>query len=92
MEKDINNLILKLQKYKEKAFKFLKQEVEYIINNNIRDIPTIEHTLDLFLNIYEENAYTTFYKLIDYYANIDKQSSIFYEQELEKIYKVKRKS
>ena len=60
----------------------LKRTVDDIINNNVRNKPLIENTLDRLLNLQmidEQKAKPLFFRLNDYYKNIDKSASNDYQ-------------
>ncbi len=50
-------------------------EVERIINNKIRDISVIEHTLDQVMDIYTEKGFYLFLKLLLYYRTINEENA-----------------
>lgn len=82
------NLFNKLIECKVKGFNLIKNDVDYIINNNIVDRDYIEHTLDyLFDFCYDEESELYYYKLCDYYKNIDKKGATFYLKLFKKYYK-----
>ena len=60
-------------------------EVERIINNQIKDINLIEHTLDQALDIYTEKGFNLFLKLVFYYSTIDTEKAYEYLNILKEI-------
>ena len=85
MKNELFNLINNLVQLQKKCFTLIKPRVDYIISNNIVDKNEIEYLLDALLNIcYDNESIKYYYKLCDYYASIDKESSNFYRKELKK--------
>ena len=62
----------------EKAYEIYQNEVEYIINNKIKDINYIERTLDYILSIYTEKGFNLFIKLLLYYRLVNYENAKAY--------------
>ena len=76
---DIAAMINSLKPMAEAALKESKPRVDYIIENKIVDANEIEHLLENLLNLIlsgTDDIY--FFKLLNYYATIDKEASDFY--------------
>lgn len=87
IEEFINSLkepIEELQNLQKVRFEYIKNEIEILINNKIKNKKLIETKLDELLNmayIDYDMITNTFYKLINYYKTIDLEASIFYLNE-----------
>ncbi len=75
MDDRIKKLAEELAKSYETAYNLCYPQVEYIINNNITDINIIEHTLDQVLDIYTEEGFYLFLKLLIYYRSINPENA-----------------
>ena len=64
-------------------YKEVVLRINYIIDNNIKDISIIEHTLDLLLSFSFVNVDDEFYRLNNYYESINSE----YADEYKLIYK-----
>ncbi len=60
------------------AYKEIKPEVYYIINNNITDLNYIDKVLDRLLNLPYDSCYLLFVKLCNYVAKFNKSFAIEY--------------
>ncbi len=70
---------------KQNMFKLIKDDVDYIIKNNIKDKMLIERTLDYLLECCYNDESIKYYKsLCEYYELIDKDGGLFYKKELKK--------
>lgn len=64
-------------------YKEVVLRINYIIDNNIKDISIIEHTLDLLLSFSFVNVDDEFNRLNDYYESVNSE----YSNEYKLIYK-----
>lgn len=71
------------KKLEEKNFKNVVLRINYIIDNNIKDISIIEHTLDLLLSFSFVNVDDEFNRLNNYYESVNSE----YSNEYKLIYK-----
>lgn len=82
------NLFDLLFECKVRGFNLIKDRVDYIISNNIVDSNYIEHTLDYLIDFcYDEKSESYYYRICDYYKNIDKKGASFYLNLFKKTYK-----
>ena len=62
---------------------FLRDEVNYIINNNIKDEKKIEKTFDMLLDLeywFGKEIEDVYFKLVEYYRKIDLDVANDYER------------
>ena len=62
----------------EEAYKLYRPQVKTIINNKIKDIDYIEHTLDGVLNIYTDKGFYLFIELLLYYKKVNYKNACEY--------------
>ena len=67
-----------LTKQYDEAYNIWVLVVDNIINNKLRDIDLIEHTLDNIIGIYTEKGFNLFIKLLFYYSSVDLEKSYDY--------------
>lgn len=80
---EITNLINKIIKLNQIEYKNIKNDINIVIKNNIKDINTIEKLFDRLLNLLFIDPNTikeTYYILLDYYKNINEEYAIEYEK------------
>ena len=90
MNKEIEELILKINEYQTIKLMIVKNEIEYIINNNIISQIKIESVFDKLLDLtywYGSDIESLFYKFIEYYKNINNEVCNDYEKYYKKILK-----
>lgn len=75
---NIENMVMKLNSLEKHVYLNLKNEVDYIINNDVRDIYYIEEVLDRLLSLSTVDFGTDFYRLCDYYKYIRKDNALEY--------------
>ncbi len=79
---EFGKLIISL---KQNMFNLIKDNVDYIMKNNIEDKMQIERTLDYLLECcYNDESIKYYNSLCEYYGLIDKDGGLFYKKELEK--------
>lgn len=80
--KDIKDMCNSLIELNKQRFAIVKYEVEYILENNIKDKRYIEHQLDELLEVLliseTEEALEIFKKLCRHYYKIDRDATIDY--------------
>lgn len=87
MDKEFIDLVNQLVTLKKEMFNSIKNNVDYIIINNIRDKQYIENTLDnLFECCYDDESISYYNKLCQYYELVDKEGSKFYRKEFDKYF------
>ena len=85
MSNNIYELGKQIVDLKQKMFEIIKVDVEYILDNNIKDSNKIEMTLDRLLECcYNDESILYFKRLCKYYGSIDKKAELFYKKELKK--------
>lgn len=80
---EITNLINKLIKLNQIEYKNIKNDINIVIKNNIKDINTIEKLFDRLLNLLFIDPNTikeTYYILLEYYKKINEEYAIEYEK------------
>ena len=73
--KNIMSLIREIREIEKGYLKELREEVNYIKNNNVSDLKYIESTLDNIMSISFLDTHSLFYELCNYYDNIDEECS-----------------
>ena len=86
---NIINLAKELNCLYEEMYQQLNLSVDYIIKNKITSIKTIEHCLDLALDIPTEKGEQLFYKLCKYYLTVNEQNAKEYFDIYEENYGLK---
>lgn len=80
--KELHYLIKSVIDLNKKRYLIIKDEIDYIINNNIKNENQIERKLDEMLDIlsfYEnDDTLLTFRKLCKYYFNINPRATVDY--------------
>ena len=83
---ELREMALGLVELYDIAYKEIKPCVYNIINNHVRNIVYIEHTLDNLLNIPYEPCYQLFFKLCEYVSTFDKECADDYLEIFEELY------
>ena len=87
MNEDMINRIKQINSIYESSYSNIEPQVLYIINNNVKDVKTIEKYLDLLLDIPTDEGVKLYKILCNYYKNINKENSEFYVREYKKLLK-----
>lgn len=77
----MEELIRKLNELKELEYKYILNDVNYILSNNIRSSKEIENLFDRMLNIAyidPEKVQDVYYILLDYYKEINEEYALEY--------------
>ena len=76
---EISEITHNLKELTKKAQLYYSNEVESIINYNVKDKSRIEALLDLILDFcFDKDILLIYKKLVRYYYNIDENAAIFY--------------
>ena len=81
--RNIKKIIMKVLKNNALVLKETAINVNYIINDNIKDKKIIEHNLDILLDLTHTMGDKTsiiYYKLLNFYKDIDVEASIYYKE------------
>ena len=78
--KDLKALIFESFNLERFLLQQLKDEVNYIIDNNVKDRQHIEKILDQLLNIQFVDTSEEFYNLCSYYETLDKENALTYKK------------
>ena len=71
MDNEFRELVNGLLESYEIAYNLCNYRIEKIINNQVKDINFIEHTLDMALDIYTDKGFYLFLKLLSYYQTVN---------------------
>lgn len=77
----MEELIKKLIELNELEYKFILDDIDYILNNNIKSVKKIENVFDRMLNIAfldSEKVKDIYYILLDYYKQINEENALEY--------------
>lgn len=77
----MEELIKKLIELNELEYKFILEDVDYILSNNIKSVKKIENVFDRMLNIAfldSEKVKDIYYILLDYYKQINEENALEY--------------
>lgn len=90
MDDDFKKIALEISYLQCKNLKIIKDEINFIINNNITNQNKIEFIFDKLLDLafwYGDDVNNLFYKLYDYYKNLNVEVCKDYESYYMKILK-----
>lgn len=80
---EIKGYVAKLNELQKVQFHIVKNKVNNIMKNNIKDSNLIGHTFDELLDLawfYGDGVYELYYKFLAYYRKIDKEAADDYER------------
>lgn len=79
IDNDLLDMFRSLAELKQQKYEMVKSEVNYIINNKIKDEMRIERALDELLDLCDnKNGLLLYKKLCKYYYSINPQATIVY--------------
>lgn len=84
MEKNVVEPEKSLMNSYEEMYNICYPLIQKIIDDQIKDIDLIEHTLDHCLDIFTEKGFYLFLKLVFYYSTVDLEKSYAYLNILQK--------
>ena len=80
---EIKGYAEKLNELQKVEFHIVKNKINNIMKNKIKDSNLISHTFDELLDLawfYGDGVYNLYYKFLAYYRKIDKEAADYYER------------
>ena len=80
---EIKGYVEKLNELQKVEFHIVKNKINNIIKNKVKDSNLISHTFDELLDLvwfYGDGVYNLYYKFLAYYRRIDKEAADDYER------------
>ena len=73
LSNELKTMVKSLMELYDIAYLQIKPNVEYIVDNDIKDLNIIEHTLETLLDIPTNEGYNLFVKLCNYMSKFNKE-------------------
>ena len=86
LSSDLRKMFVGLMNLYEMAYQEVKQDVECVILNGIKDENIIDHIFDNIMNIPTDKGYELFVDFCDYVSDFNNELAIYYAKAYDELY------